>query len=154
MIATRLALALALALGACANPSYGEARADLPAIPPDRGRIVFLGDNLGRYGPLEGGDYEPVIAVDGWPLDVGHGLGVCFAVDAPAGMRTISVDGAEHLEILVESRKTRYIEMQVYPEENRGFSLKRFIYRMRLLNRPESQAEGRLDQLEFLGIAE
>ena len=154
MIATRLALVLALALGACASPTYSEVRADLPPMPPNFGRIVFFGDNRGPYGPLEGADYEPVIAIDGRPIDVGHGSGVYFAVDAPAGMRRVFVDGAKHLELLVEPEKTRYLEMQLFAEANQGFGLKAVNYHLKLLNRAEAQAVARLDGLEFLGLAE
>jgi len=152
VIASRLLVLGALLLGACAAPTWGEAAGTMPAIPPGCGRIVFLGDNLGRYGMLEGANFEPVISVDGTALNVGHGIGVCFAADVLAGRRRIAVDGVDHLSLMVESNATRYVGLQIYAEENDGFGLRKFNYRMRLLNLTEAQAAPRLPQLEFLGL--
>lgn len=154
MFATRVIVLAGLALGACASPPYSEVQAEWPAIDRGFGRIVFFGDNYGWYGVFEGVSWTPVFAIDRRELDVGHGTGVYFVADVPAGKRRIAVDGQELLTLIVEANATKYVEMQRYEEENDGFSLRTVNYKMRLLHLGEAHAKARLDGLEFIGIAE
>lgn len=144
----------ALVLSACSSPSPKEVQKEWPAIRPGSGRIVFLGDNYGWYGLLEGGSWEPEIALDGRILDVDHGERVYFAVDSAVGKRVLSVDGKEMLTVIVQEKTTKYVGMERYVQVNDEFSLREANYRMRLVQLSESMAQTRLRGLEFVGFAE
>jgi len=153
-IAGRWLILTALALGSCASPTYDEVRAEWPAIRPGSGRLVFLGDNFGWYGLLEGVSWKPTLSIDGHVLDVDNGSGVYFAADAPVGKRVIAVDGMETLTVLVQEKMTKYVEMQRYSVPNDEFSTRNANYRLRLVQLSEAHAKPRLDALEWCGFAE
>ena len=153
-IARRGLVLAALALAACASPTYDEVRSEWPAIRPGTGRIVFLGDNFGWYGLLEGVSWSPKLSIDGRVLDVDNDSGVYFAADAPVGKRVIAVDGMETLTVLVQENVTKYVEMQRYSVVNDEFSTRNANYRLRLVQLSEAHALPRLDRLEWRGFAE
>ena len=146
--------AAALLLCACSSPSFKDVQKDWPAIRPGSGRIVFLGDNYGWYGVLEGGSWEPEIALDGRVLDIDSGEGVYFAVDVAVGKRMLSVDGQEQLTIVVQEKGTKYVGMERSAEVNDDFGLRKANYKLRLVQLSESTAQIRLKGLEFLGFAQ
>ena len=154
MRAARWLILLALTAGACSAPSYQEVQAELPAPALGTGRVVFLGDNYGWYGLLEGVSWKPVLAVDGDVLDVGHGNGIYFVADLPVGNRRVSVDGVDYLTVFVEPKATKYVEMLRLEEENEGFSLRKANFRMKLTRLDEAHAQARLASLEYIGVAE
>lgn len=148
-----LGLALAgLALAACAAPTYSEARADWPPLKPGTGRIVFLGDNFGWYGLLEGVSWKPTLSIDGRVLDAGHDEDVYFATDQPVGKRVIAVDGLESLSVIVQEGTTKYVEMQRYSVVNDGFGTRATNYKLRLVQLTEAHAQPLLDRFDCLGF--
>jgi hypothetical protein len=154
LLPRRWLIAATLALCACSAPSSKEVQKEWPAIRPGSGRIVFLGDNYGWYGVLEGGSWEPAIALDGRVLDIDNGEGVYFAVDSAVGKRVLSVDGQEQLSIVVQEKSTKYVGMERYAQVNDDFGLRKANYKMRLVQLSESTAQMRLKGLEFLGFAQ
>lgn len=147
-------LIAALLLCACSSPSSKEVQKQWPAIHPGSGRIVFLGDNYGWYGVMEGGSWEPAIALDGRVLDIDKGEDVYFAVDAAVGKRILSVDGQDQLSIVVQEKSTKYVAMERYAAVNNEFSLRKANYKLRLVQLSESTAQIRLKGLKFLGFAQ
>jgi len=152
--ARRWLVLAALALAACASPTYDEVRSEWPPIQPGSGRIVFLGDNFGWYGLLEGVSWSPKLSIDGRVLEVDNDEGVYFAADAPVGKRVIAIDGMETLTVLVQEHVTKYVEMQRYSVPNDEFSTRNVNYRLRLVQLSEAHATPRLARLEWRGFAE